>query len=68
MSQAKRVVMDPDSKPFLPKQLQNTQKTLQSSTEAPLEDALWLVVCHMRKPISDIKKFGGDPLDYQKLM
>ena len=68
MSQAKGVVLDPDSKPFVPKQLQNTHGTLQSSTEAPLEDALFSVLRHMRKPISDVKKFGGDPLEYQKFM
>ena len=66
--QTKRVDFYPDSRPFAPKQLQKTHGTLQSSTVLLFGDALLSVVCHLRKPISDIKKVGGDPLDYQKFM
>lgn len=68
MASPHRVVLNPQSEPFIPRQLKKTHGMIHVSSETPMETALMSVVRHVRKPISDIKKFGGDPLEYQKFM
>ena len=37
-------------------------------TRSTVEGVIASVVRHLKKPVSDIKKFGGDPLEYNKFL